>query len=235
MEYIIIIVISLIAIIILKRGLNVHIKDIQKIKEIGYSKELNEIGNKFPENKEICKEILNELKNNNVVIEESKETKTSLYIAITNKIIIADIKDTFTRIQTIAHECLHSIQNRNILLFNFIYSNFFILYFIAAIFLIFFHVGSSILYIQIFSILAIIYITVRMYLENEAMSKAYYVAKDYMEKVKLQNTNITEEDVKVLLNNFEKLNKIGIPLTNFQLVAINLLKVIILSIIALVI
>ena len=95
--------------------------------------------------------------------------------------------------------------------------------------------GSSILYIQIFSILAIIYITVRMYLENEAMSKAYYVAKDYMEKVKLQNTNITEEDVKVLLNNFEKLNKIGIPLTNFQLVAINLLKVIILSIIALVI
>ena len=36
----------------------------------------------------------------------------SLYIVATNTILISNIKDTFTRVQTIAHECLHSIQNK---------------------------------------------------------------------------------------------------------------------------
>ena len=115
---IVIIIVNIVAIILLKIGLNIHFKDVQKIKEIGYDKELNKIGNKFPTNIEICKNILEKLNNKDVKIEEDKDSKTSLYIAISNKIIIADIQDTFTRIQTIAHECLHSVQNRKILLFN---------------------------------------------------------------------------------------------------------------------
>ena len=35
---------------------------------------------------------------------------------------IANINKTCTRIQTIAHECVHSIQNRKLLMFNFIFS-----------------------------------------------------------------------------------------------------------------
>ena len=57
MEYIIIII-CLVAIVLLKLGFNVHIKDMKKIKEIGNNKELNEIANKFPNNKEICLKIL---------------------------------------------------------------------------------------------------------------------------------------------------------------------------------
>ena len=229
----VIIIISVIAIILLKVRLNIHVKDIQKIKEIGYDKELNRIGNKFPTNIEICKKILEKLNNKGVKIEEDKDSKTSLYIAISNKIIIADIQDTFTRIQTIAHECLHSIQNRRILLFNFIFSNVFLLYFIVAIFLILFNVGNAMIYIQTFFILGIIYCTVRMYLENEAMSKAIYVAKEYMKDYQQDSKNVTDEEIEILVNKFAELNKIGIPLTNFQLVMVTIIKAIILGVFAL--
>ena len=234
MEYILIIIISIIAIFLLKIGLNIHIKDIQKIKEIGYDKKLNEIGNKFPNNIEICKTILKKLNNKDVKIEEEKDSKTSLYIAISNKIIIADIQDTFTRIQTIAHECLHSVQNKRILLFNFIFSNVFLLYFLIAIFLILFNVGNAMVFIQTFLVLGIIYCTVRMYLENEAMSKAIYVAKEYMREYKQVNNNIEDEEIETLVNNLAELNKIGIPLTNFQLVSLTIIKIIILCILALI-
>lgn len=234
MEYIIIMIISVIAIILLKVGLNIRIKDIKKVKKIGYDKYLNQITNKFPDNKEICKDILKKLNNKEVKIEENQESKTSLYIALTNKIIIANIKDTFSRIQTIAHECLHSVQNRKILIFNFIYSNIFLFYFIIAFFLILFDIGYSYIYIQIFTILSIIYCVVRGYLENEAMSKAIYVAKEYIEEYAKKDKNILKEDINILVENFDRLNKIGIPLINFSIVAGNIIKIIILSIIALI-
>ena len=232
MEFVIIII-CLITIVLLKIGLNVKIKDIKKIKKIGYDKTLNDIAKKFPNNKEICQDVLKMINNKNVKIEESKDSKTSLYIALTNKIIIADIEDTFSRIQTIAHECLHSIQNRRILMFNFIFSNIFLLYFLVATILILFNIGESLVYIEIFTMLTIIYCLVRCYLENEAMSKATYVAKEYMQNYAKKN-NIEQEDVNILFENFERLNKIGIPLTNFSIVTINIIKIIFLSIIALI-
>ena len=234
MEYIIIIIICVIAILLLKIGLNVHIKDIKRIKKLGYDNELKNIADKFEGNKDICKKILKRLGNENVKIEENSETKTSLYIALTNKIIIANIKDTFTRIQTIAHECLHSVQNRQILLFNFIFSNIFLLYFIIAIFLILFNVGNNLMiYIEIYTIMAIVYCAVRNYLETEAMSKAMYVARDYMEEYAKEDKNITKEDIEILVNNFDAMNKIGIPLTNFGLIAGTIIKMIILAVLAL--
>lgn len=225
---IIIIIMSIITIILLKIGLNVKIKDIKKIKQIGCDKTLNNIGEKFPSNKEICEEILKKLNNKDVKIEETQDSKTSLYIAITNKIVIANIKDTFTRIQTIAHECLHSVQTRKILLFNFIYSNFFLLYFVISFFLILFNIGESNIYIQVYIFLAIIYAIVRCYLENEAMSKAIFVAKEYMYDQAKNNKNITENEINILIENFNVLNKIGIPLTNFLLITVCIIKIIIL-------
>ena len=66
----------------------------------------------------------------NVIVKVSDENKeASLYIVATNTILIANIKNTFTRIQTIAHECIHSIQDKHLLWFNFIFSNIYLLYF----------------------------------------------------------------------------------------------------------
>lgn len=234
MEYVTIIIISLITLILIKIGLNIHIKDVKKIKEIGYDKELNKIADKFPNNKEICEEILKKLNNNHVKIEESDETKTSLYIVASNKIVIANIKDTFTRIQTIAHECLHSIQSKKILMFNFICSSIFLLYFIVAIFLILFNTSNSLIYILVFIFSFFIIYTVRSYLETEAMSKAPFVAKEYMNEYKTKNKEISDEDIDILVENFERLNKIGIPITNFYIILTNIVKVILLCILAII-
>lgn len=234
MEYVTIIIISLITLILIKIGLNIHIKDVKKIKEIGYDKELNKIADKFPNNKEICEEILKKLNNNHVKIEESDETKTSLYIVASNKIVIANIKDTFTRIQTIAHECLHSIQSKKILMFNFICSSIFLLYFIVAIFLILFNISNSLIYILVFIFSFFIIYIVRSYLETEAMSKAPFVAKEYMNEYKTKNKEISDEDIDILVENFERLNKIGIPITNFYIILTNIVKVILLCILAII-
>lgn len=234
MEYIITIVIMVISIILLKIGLNIHLKDIKQIKEIGYDKELNKIASKFPENKEVCTKILEKLGNQKVKIEEEKDSKTSLYIAVSDKIIIANIKDTFTRIQTIAHECMHSVQSRTMLLFNFIFSNIFIVYFLAAIFLVIFNVLGGFIFIQIYIGVAIVSYAVKSYLETDAMTKAFYVAKEYMEEHGRKNEVITKKEINLLLNNMEKLNKIGIPLTNFYLLAGFLAKIIFLCVIGLI-
>ena len=234
MEYIITIAIMIISIILLKMGLNIHIKDVKKIKEIGYDKELNKIASKFPDNKEICTEILEKLDNKKVKIEEEKDSKTSLYIAVSDKIIIADIKDTFTRIQTIAHECLHSVQNRTMLLFNFIFSNISIIYFLVAIFLVLFNVLDGFVFVQIYIGIGIISYAIKLYLETDAMTKAFYVAKEYIEETSKTSVNITQEEVELLLDNMEKLNKIGIPLTNFYLIVGIILKITFLCIIGLI-
>src|SRR5574344_2046173 len=86
--------------------------NISKIKEAAKNEKLDKVVSLFPENKDICISILKHLKNNKVKIKQEDSTKTSLYIAITNTILIGNIKQSYTRIQTIAHECLHSIQDR---------------------------------------------------------------------------------------------------------------------------
>lgn len=244
--YILTILFCIFVIVVLKFGFNIKFKNIKRIKELGYDKNLNTIADKFPDNKEICKKIIERLGNKSVKIEENKESKASLYIAVTNKIIIANIRDTFTRIQTIAHECLHSIQNRKILMFNFIFSNIYIIYFVISLILILINIGKEYfnLYIQGYILLTFIYIGIRMYLENEAMSKAIYVAKEYMEEyknitdlkkeVQTEKTNITDDDIDKLVNGFEEINKIGVPFTNFYIITLCLVKVVILCAVALI-
>ena len=107
-----IIVISMLLALILRYVFNINLK---KIKEIGMEEELNKLSEKYPSNIQICNDMLKKLKNEEVKIEEDKESTTTLYIAITNKIFIADTKNSYTRIQTMAHECLHSVQEKKIL------------------------------------------------------------------------------------------------------------------------
>lgn len=189
--------------------------DFKKIKSINQNKELEKITDKFPENVEIAKEMLDMLGNNVVRIEEAKDTKTSLYIAITNKISIADMKNNYARIQTIAHECIHSAQDRTILLFNFIFSNINLIYFIAiSILTIFKVVNNQILQIAILILTTFVQFAVRSYLEIDAMTRAKFLAKEYLEKKKLT----TQEEQEKILGQYEEINKIGIPFTIWNLI-----------------
>ena len=102
MEYIIILGLL---ILIIGTGYFIFNIKVKEMKNAGKNKKLDEITSRFPENKEICKTILKKLNNEKVKIKENedKDNKTSLYIAISDTIFIANIKDTYTRIQTIAH------------------------------------------------------------------------------------------------------------------------------------
>lgn len=226
MNLIIIIMILAIILLIISRVYDINIRKLKHIAEYEEEK-FNEIVEKYPSNIEICKNILKKVKNEKVKVEEDKESKTSLYIAISDKIIIADVKNSYTRIQTIAHECLHSIQDRRIQIFNFIFSNIYIIYFIiTAILAIFNKIQNSVLYLSIMLILSYTYYFIRSYLEDDAMIKAKYLAKEYLEETKISSP----EEINSIIQSYEKINNIGIKTVNFQIMLQTLIKTIILAI-----
>ena len=116
----IIIVIAFIAIVIVYSMMKINVKELEKI---ALDEELNAITKRYPKNTEICKSLLEKLENKTTKIEEDLDSDATLYIAIQDKISIGNTHENFTRIQTMAHECLHSVQNKNMLIFNFIFSN----------------------------------------------------------------------------------------------------------------
>ena len=207
---------EILVILLLKVVLKIKIG---KIKEIKENKQIQEIVDKFPENKEICREILKDLENTTTKIKESenKENQASFYIAATNTIWIANIKDTYTRIQTIAHECLHSVQDRRLLLFNFIYANFYMLYFIVSIVLLLFGIGDVLLQNTILLFLGFIFYIIRSYLEIDAMTKARYVAENYMRNYIKENPICSRKEVEEIGKVYGKINQTGITFTCFWL------------------
>ena len=226
MEFLVIAIIVLIVIISQKF---LYGYDVKKIKEIAENKkELDELAKKYPSNIDLCKTYLKMLKNETVKIEENKESNASLYIAISNKITIANVRDSFTRIQTIAHECLHSIQDRKMLLFNFIYSNIYILFFIIICVLALFKIlPYKLMFLTILIILGMVYYAVRAYLENDAMTKAKYLAKEYMEEAKIT----TKEETDKIIEGFDELNNIAIKATNYSLLLSVMVQIFVFSII----
>lgn len=204
------------------------IKSARIVKEMIKNEKLNNLVNKFPENLEICKNILKKLRNENVIIEQTEESKTSLYVAVSNKIIIANIRENFTRVQTIAHECLHSVQNRKMLLVNFIFSNLYLIYFVLICILTVLGITKNgMLNVAILTITSFIYYAIRSYLETDAMTKAGFVAKEYIE----ENNLCSKEELHELINKYDKLNKIGIPLYNYGLLFNVFVKILIYCII----
>ncbi len=234
MEYVIVLIICVMSIFILKYAFGIKISNLKKVKEIGYDKSLNEITNKLPSNKEVCQKILKSLNNTDVKIEtndDNKNSALSYYMALTNHIIIADINDTFTRIQTIAHECMHSVQNRKTLMFNFIFSNIYLIYFVLISILTIFKVIQYPMITLIgLILLGIIYYAIRSYLETDAMTKAPYKAKEYIEST----GKLSEKEINTIMENYETINNIGIPLTNFQLLLNTIIKIIIYTVIVLI-
>ncbi|MBR3249769.1 MAG: hypothetical protein IKF83_03615 [Clostridia bacterium] len=197
-------------------------------KQIAENKELNKLAEKYPSNLEICKDILKLLNNESVKIEEDKEAKDCVYIAITDKIIIAGSQTNFIRIQTIAHECIHSVQDKRIILFNFIFTNMCNLYFVIAIILsIFKLLPDKILILSMYILLGFVQFVVRAYLENDAMIKAKFLAKDYMQKANMS----TDEEIEKIVDGFEQINNMGIKGYNFSLMLGNFMKVIVLAIV----
>ena len=232
MELVIVLIVLVIILII---GAFIFEVNLKKLKEAGNNKKCDDIVSKFPNNKEICEDILEKLDNRKVKIKENNDKTASLYIAISDTIFIANISKTYTRIQTIAHECLHSVQNRKLLLFNYIYSNFYILYFILSVILTILGIFKDTkLQVIILTVLGFFYYVIRAYLETDAMTKAPYLAKEYMLQYIEKNPICNKEKIEEVVNEYQRINNIGIPATNYILMVNCIVKVIIYILIALV-
>ena len=225
---IIIIVVSILAILTVLLMMKMNVKELEKI---ALDSELNKIAEKYPSNIEICKTILKKLKNEKVQIEENSKSEATIYIAISNKILIGNMHKSFTRIQTIAHECLHSIQDRKMLIFNFIYSNLYLLYFvITTILLILNKLPNEIFFTCILLILSFVYYVVRIFLENDAMIKAEYLAKEYMIEQRISS----KEEIEKVVQGFKKINDGCIKGTNAQIFVNIMIKVTLFNALALI-
>lgn len=223
----IIIIVALIAIFIVNAMMKINIK---KLEKMALNSELNEIAKKYPKNTEICKYILKKLGNEKTKIEEDTSSESTLYIAILDKISIGNTHESFTRIQTMAHECLHSVQDRTMLIFNFVYSNIYYIYFcIICILTILKKLPNEMMFSNILLILSFIYYVIRIFLENDAMIRAEYVAKEYIEEQQIS----TKEEIQKICKGFSDIDKEGIKGTNGSIFIKIMIKVVIFNVLAL--
>ncbi len=115
---------------------------------------------------------------------------------------------------TIAHECLHSIQDRKLQIFNFVYSNIYILFFIIITLMALFKaLPYKMLFNFLLMFMGLVYYMVRTFLENDAMIKARYLAKEYMEEKKISS----KEEIEKIVDGFDKINNIGIKCVNYSM------------------
>lgn len=225
-----VIIVCVITLILLKIFLNINFKEIKKF-EVRGSKELEVLPDKFPEDEQICKDILEKLDNKDVKIKKEPEYNSCLYTIFNNTITIGKFKQNYMKIQTLAHECIHSCQNRRTLWANFIFSNIYIIYFIITLILAFFNkLQYANIHIVILIFLSFIQYILRFALEYEAMTKARFIAKEYIEEKNILNKKEKEK----LLEEYDKVNNIGIPFMNYYIISMNIIKIMIFSFIVLV-
>ena len=80
-------------------------------------------------------------------------------------------------------------------------------------------------------LIAFIQFAVREFLEIDAMTRAKFLTKEYMEKKKLCTNKEKEE----LLNEYDKINKVGIPFVVDNLLTSGLIRVLIYAIISVIV
>ncbi len=228
---IVVIICCAITLILLKIFLNLNFKSIKQMNDRG-TDELEHLSTKFLSDEQMCEDILKKLDNNsNVKIKKYEEYNSCLYTIFNNTITIGKFKQNYMKIQTIAHECVHSCQNKTTLWANFIFTNIYLIYFwIVMILEILNKLPYANIHIIILIFLSLIQYIIRFSLENEAMIKARFIAKEYIEETKI----LEKEEKDKLISEYDEVNNIGIHFINYYTIGINIIKVIIFSILVLI-
>ena len=86
------------------------------------------------------------------------------------------------------------------------------------------------MFLTIVLLLGLVYYSVRVYLENDAMIKARYLAKEYLEEKKISDS----EEINKIISGFDYINNIGIKCVNYNLFFGIIVKILIFSIICIV-
>ena len=220
-----VIILGVITLVLLKIFLNINFKKLKQL-EIGSDEKLKNISDKLQNVKSevICKNILNKFECSNVDICVKPEYSACLYT-------IGEFKEQYMKPQTIAHECIHASQNKVTLWANFIFTNIYLLFWVVICIL---SILNKLPNTGIFTIIlvftSLIQYIIRYSLENEAMIKAKYIAKEYIEENKLLN----KEQEEILLKEYDRVNNLGIPFMNYYQISMNIVKVMIFSFICII-
>jgi len=91
-------------------------------------------------------------------------------------------------------------------------------------------IHNTTLQLVILLLIFFIQVIVRSILEIDAMTKSKFLAKDYIEKKNL----CSEEELNYLMNEYEQVNKLGIPFMVYTFLLQSLIKIIIYSIMSLI-
>lgn len=227
-----IIILGVITLVLLKIFLNINFKKLKQL-ETGSNENLKDISEKLQnvKSEDMCKNILNKLDCSDVDICIKPEYNACLYTVFDNKITIGKFKEQYMKPQTIAHECIHASQNKVTLWANFIFTNIYLLFWVVTCIL---SVLNKLPNTNIFTIAlvftSLIQYIIRYSLENEAMIKAKYIAKEYIE----ENNLLSKEEERILLNEYDRVNDLGIPFMNYYQISVNIVKVMIFSFICLI-
>ena len=189
----------------------------QNIGAVIYDEKISPIVEKMGDNEEITNGILKFIGNDSTKIEKNMDPKikASFYNFNTAKITIKDTEDLKdrSRIIHIAHECIHSIQDKKLGMAHFILSNIQILYFLG-IFIYFFYnkdadLRFNLLLVQLF--IFILTFFMKVVLESDATYRGPELAFEYLEN------KVNEKDLKEFKENIRsKLYQI-VPMSYFSL------------------
>ncbi len=176
---------------------------------------------KNEDKEEVCKEMLEILKNNTTKVKFNNQN-TNFYIFFNDTIFLTEKeKNKKIKIQdiwlVIAHECIHSIQSKILQWLNFILSNLEIITFIFVIILKLFFKENNILTIKYILVL-ILSIILRLYLELNAIIGSFQLTNKY-----LLNKKTKEERIK-LFRYYKSKIIITLPLFVIGLFAFKILR-----------
>ena len=225
----IIILSILITMLLLTIGLNIGIKDFKKLRGIVEDVKLTETIKKFPSNTEICKQTLKKLNKEDVKVEEDNSSKTSVYLVFKNKIVIGKA-NVITRIQTVIHECIHTTQDKRLLKFNVIFANINNLYLLIISILSLFNkisYSTATICLWVLALMQLTLYAVRSFLETDAMTRAEFMAQDYIK----ETGYVSQEEKEKIIQTYKDVNKAGIKSYNYVLLMKALIKLLIYAII----
>ncbi|MCX8075157.1 MAG: hypothetical protein N2749_06185 [Clostridia bacterium] len=184
---------------------------------------IKKIIDKLPDNITITKEMLTMLGNSTTNVIIDNDFKNSYYVFMNDKIYLSNKENNkYTRVCLIAHECVHSIQNKILQWFNFILSNLELLAFFLCAVLIFFDKSKNISFL-VYTCIWAISVLVRSILEIHAVYKSIYLSKKYLD------IKISKNDAKDITNVYSYQAKVLFPLFFISLFYAKMIRLVILT------
>ena len=166
-------------------------KTLKDTKAFASDEELDKLTEVLPSNEEICMDI-GEMLGSTCKVELDNKSKSSAYIFFSDKIILSNTKSSqknFSRVLFIAHECVHSVQEKSMHIINFILANISNLYDIFLIVLLLMRKASLEL-VTVSFIISILSFYYRIILETDAVYRSVIYSRKYLES---KNLNVVAD------------------------------------------